>query len=439
MSTVKGGIYQRGPFWLDFVRGADGKPASDRFYIWWYDAAAGRQQRRSARTSDIRIACEKLDEHFLATHVLTSDEQEAYCVSSAIADYWIEHGQHRPSADATKAQFKLLQRFLEIEQAAGRLPSPIMPDDLDDKVLNRFRKWGVADPIVARKKDAAGNWVDGKKRKRSAATVEESVIKLKAALNYAFKERRTKYVPPLKHLTREQVSSPRSYGLSIDAIGELLDYTMQGAGNYAGHADRLLPLRRYLIAAICTLARPDAIFDICVKAEREQWRQNEGLLYLNQAGRIQTKKVRPVVPVVPLLHSWLMNTDDWFVCNERTVVDPKTKQDVIQQYKVAAIRSAWDSAREHLGIPAGWGPKLLRHSMASILANRRVDLVELEMALGHRAIKRTSGHYIVFDPDYLGTVRDGINDVVSDLTKMAGPALHAKLTQKHDNVAVLRA
>jgi len=35
MSAVKGGIYQRGEFWLDYVRGAGGKPASDRLYIWW--------------------------------------------------------------------------------------------------------------------------------------------------------------------------------------------------------------------------------------------------------------------------------------------------------------------------------------------------------------------------------------------------------------------
>lgn len=439
MSTVKGGVYQRGPFWLDYVRGADGKPASDRFYIWWYDTAAGRQQRRSTRTSDVRLACDKLDEHFLASHRPTVAEQEAYGVEDAVADYWIEHAQHLPSAPATKAQFKLLTRFFEIEQTAGRLAVPIMPDHLDDKLLTRFRKWGVADPIVAKKKDAKGNWIDGKSRPRSASTVEESVIKLKAALNYAFKERRTRYVPPLRHKTREQVTSPRTFRLSVEAIGELLDYTMQGAGNYAGHADRLLPLRRYLIAAICTLARPDAIFDISIQPEREQWMQDERRLFLNQAGRIQTRKVRPILPVVDLMHSWLLATDDWFVCNERTAFDAKLQKDVTTQYKVAAVRSAWDSAKEKMGIPAGWGPKLLRHSMASILANRRVDLVELEIALGHRAIKKTSGHYIVFDPDYLATVRDGINDVVSDLTKMAGPALHAKLTQNHENVAVLRA
>ena len=54
----------------------------------------------------------------------------------------------------------------------------------------------------------------------------------------------------------------RGYRWTIEAIGELPDYSMRGAGICSGHADRLLPLRRYLIASICTLARRDAILDM---------------------------------------------------------------------------------------------------------------------------------------------------------------------------------
>ncbi|TCM21534.1 phage integrase family protein [Novosphingobium sp. PhB165] len=356
-----------------------------------------------------------------------------------MADYWIEHAQNIASKDAKRAQLKLFNRFREIEQAAGRMPVPLMPAQIDDAMLTRFRAWGVADPIVARKKDAAGNWVAGKSRKRSASTVEESVITLKAALNHAFRNRRTRYVPPLQHKTRDQVTPERDYRLSVDAIGELLDFSLNGAGNYAGHGDRLLPLRRYLIAGICTLARPDAIFDMNVLINREQWMQNERRFALNPAGRIQTKKVRPVVPIVDLLHSWLQQTDEWFVCSERTSFDAKQQIDVVTQHGVRSIRSAWGSAREQLRIPDGWGPKLIRHSMATILANRGVDLIQLEMALGHRVLGKTSSRYARFDPEYLATVRDGINDVVGDLMKAAGSALHPKLTRKSENVTVLRA
>ncbi|WP_340265559.1 hypothetical protein [Sphingobium mellinum] len=135
----------------------------------------------------------------------------------------------------------------------------------------------------------------------------------------------------------------------------------------------MIPLRRYLIGAITTLARPDAILDMSVMHERGQWMQNERRFALNPEGRLQTRKVRPVVPVVDLLHSWLSASDEWLVCGQRSRLDSDQRIDVIEQYRVASVRSAWRGAREKLGIPDGWGPKLIRHSMATILASRRVD------------------------------------------------------------------
>lgn len=439
MSAVKGSIYQRGPYWLDLPRAAGGKPASANWYIFWYSPERGCEQRRSTRTSDVRLACKALDEHYLANHQPTEDDRASYGVADAMADYYIEHGQHQPSAPACKAQLKLLTRWMVVEQEAGRLPVPFMPTHINANLIDRFRKWGLADPIVARRKDDDGNWVDGKSRPRAASTVEESVIRLKAVLNHALRNERIAVAPYIAHKTRAKVTPKRTYRLSVEAIGELLDYTMKGDGKYAGHAGRLLPLRRYLIAAICTLARPDAIFDMSIARDRGQWWQNERCFDLNPLGRIQTKKVRPVVPVVGLLHSWLQNTDEWFVSGERTVWDAKQQVDVIEQYKVASVKSGWDSAREALGIPMGWGPKLIRHSMASILAMRRVDLVELEMMMGHRVLSATTSIYTVFDPSYLASIRVGIEDVISDLTRMSGQALLPKLFQNSPNVHVLRA
>lgn len=439
MPTDKGGVYQRGGFWLDLDRGAGGKPTSPNWYIFWYDPASGHQRRTSTRTSDVRIACDKLDQHFLAVHKPTLSDQDHYSVPTAISDYWLEHGSNQASSEAIRARLKLLTRFLDVEVDAGRLHDPILPIDLDDGVLMRLRAWATADPIIARKKDKDGNWVDGEARPRSASTAEESIIALKAALNHAHGKRRIRYVPPLKHKTRDQVTPARTYRLSLDGIAELLDYTMTGAGKYGGHADRLIPLRRYLVGAICTIARPDAILDMSVARQRGQWMQSERRFALNPEGRLQTKKVRPVLPVVNVLHSWLTSTDEWLVCRESKSFDGDQQIDVVEQLRVASVRSAWDSAREALGIPDGWGPKLIRHSMATILANRRVDLIELEIALGHRVLGKTSSRYAIFEPDYLATIRDGIEDVLADLMRGSGGALHPKLTRDHSNISVLRA
>lgn len=428
MPTEKGGVYQRGGFWLDLARGAGGKPISPKWYIWWYDPARGRQRRKSTGTDDLRLAHTKLDEHYLATLRPTDNDQAAYDVSTAIADYYIEHGAKQSSAEAIKARLKLFSRFLDAEADAGRLSDPFLPDQVDNLFLDRFRNWALDDPIVARKKDRDGNWVDGNSRPRQASTVEESVIQLKAAINHALNNRRIRYAPPMKHKTRAAVTPVRTYRLTVSNLAEMLDFTMQGSGRYAGHAALLVPLRRYLIGAICTLARPDAILDISVETERAQWMRDDRRLNLNPAGRQQTKKHRPIVPVNDLLHEWLSATDEWFVCKERISLDPHDQTPVVEQIGVKAVRSGWDSMRQCLNIPDGWGPKLIRHSMSSELRKRRVDPWELSGQLGHRVLK-TSETYAIYDPDYLGTVQMGIKDVLADLEMACGSSIHPTFTQ----------
>ncbi|MBB3693561.1 tyrosine-type recombinase/integrase [Sphingomonas sp. BK580] len=422
MAPARNEIYRRGEFWLDHVRGTGRKPVNDRLYVWWYDRASGRLKRKSTGTSDVRLASDFLDRQYLASHRATDDEQSSYTVSEALADYWTEHGSGRVSAESIKARLKLVTRFIDAEMDAGRLVDPFLPEQVDDRLVARFRRWALADPIVARRKDEHGAWTDGQSRPRSASTVEESVIQLKAALNHAHAARRIRAAPAFEHLTRDAVTPERSYRLSMEALGELLDYSFKGAGRYAGHADRLLPLRRYLIAAIATLARPDAILDMSVDPAREQWMREEGLFALNPAGRLQTKKHRPTLPVVPTLSAWLEGTQEWMVCRERTIRDPEGEPKT-EQLRVAAVRSAWDGARRQLGIREGYGPKIIRHSMATILTNRGVDLVQLEVALGHRVLHRTTRRYATFGPTYLDTVAAGIADVFSELEARCADAL----------------
>jgi hypothetical protein len=438
MPTDKGGVYQRGGFWLDLVRGAGGEPISPRWYIWWYDPAGGRQRRKSTGTDNVRIACDKLDEHFLATHKPTAADQEVYSVSTAMTDYYLEHGSKQASAASIKARLKLMSRFMDVEAEAGRLLDPFLPEHLDNLFLERFRAWALADPIVARKKDDERNWVDGQSRDRQASTVEESIIQLKAAVNHAYNNRRIRFVPPLKHKSRAAVTPVRTYRLTLSNLGEMLDYTMIGSSRYAGHGALLLPLRRYLIGAICTLARPDAVLDMSTAAERGQWMKDDRRFNLNPSGRTQTKKHRPIVPVNDLLHAWLCATDEWLVCKERGRFDGDEQIERLEQIGVKAVRSGWDSMRAHLGIPKGWGPKLIRHSMASELRKRRVDPWELAGQLGHRVLK-TSEIYAIFDPDYLGTVQLAIADIVSDLEKSCGAALQPTFSHVRSDQGALAA
>jgi integrase len=417
--AAKGGIYQRGAFWLDFDRAAGGVPKNDWLYICWYDQAKGRIRRKSTRERDVRLASDALDRHYLAVHKPSAAEKETYSVSEALTDYWLEHGSQVSSTEAIRARLKLITRFMDVEANGGRLIDPFLPRQIDNEWINRFRKWAEADPIIARRKNEHGEWVESSRRKRSAATVEESVIQLKAALNFTAK--RSGYSPDFEHKTRAQVTPTRNDRLSVVAIGELLDYTTRGSGRYAGHADRLLPLRRYIIAALTTLGRPDAIMDMSVASSRGQWHPDMRVFDLNPAGRLQTKKYRAAVPVTGLLSAWLDATDEWFVSGTKNV--GSKAEPVWQQYRVGAIKSAWNTAREELKLPHGWGPKLLRHSAATLLANRRVPPTELKLLMGHEALQGSQKAYIIFAPDYLERSREVLEDITAELRAICPDAL----------------
>lgn len=418
------GIYQRGAFWLDYDRGAGGVAKNNWLYICWYDRLKGRICRKSTREQDVRLASDQLDRHYLAVHRPSEFDKNHYSVSESLTDYWIEHGSKVVSSDAIKARLKLITRFIDYEVAAGRLVDPFLPEQVDDQFIRRFREWAVADPIIALKKNGT-SWVESSRRPRTPSTVEESVIQLKAALNYAKKAKRTRFAPDFEHKTRAQVTPVRNDRLSLQKIADLLNFTMEGCGKYSGHADRLLPLRRYVIAAICTVARPDAILDMSVNALRGQWHQDAQLFDLNPNGRIQTKKYRAVIPVTSLLNEWLHSTDEWFVCGVRNV---GTKANpVLIQSRVASVKSAWGTARDTLGLPAGWGPKLLRHSIATILANRGVPQTERKLIMGHEALEGSQKAYIIFEPGYLSGVRDVLEQLTEELRGLSPGALSAPL------------
>jgi hypothetical protein len=419
MASKRKELYRRGDFWLDHDRGRDGVPVSPYLYICWYDRAHGRICRKSTRESDIRLASDALDRHYLAVHSSSDREKERYTVSEAMLDYWLEHGSKVSSAEAVRARLKLVNRFIEAEVEAGRLIDPFLPKQVTDDWVRRFREWAKKDPIITLRKDEQGAWVESPKRERSASTVEESVIQLKAALN--FTRKRSGHTPDFEHKTRAQVTPARTDRLSLDSIGELLDFSIRGSGRYAGHSERLLPLRRYIIGAVTTLARPDAIRDMSVASGRAQWHLDMRVFDLNPAGRIQTKKYRAAVPVIGLLEEWLEDTEEWFLCGRKNI--GSKDEPTWQQHRVGSVKSAWDTARTELGLPSGWGPKLLRHSKATLLANRRVPPTELKLAMGHEALQGSQKAYVIFAPDYLAGTREVLEEVCAELRKICPDAL----------------
>ncbi len=74
-------------------------------------------------------------------------------------------------------------------------------------------------------------------------------------------------------------------------------------------------------------------------------------------------------------------------------------------------------------LPNGWGPKLIRHSMATILANRRVPETDRKLLMGHQALHGSQKAYVIFEPDYLADAREVLEQVVSELRSLCPHAL----------------
>lgn len=398
MRREKGGIYQRGGLWLDFDRGRDGKPRTPNVHIFRYDPGKGRVVSSSTRTADLEEARRRLDAAYLresrGAAVCQACGQmlpaaHGFLLADAITNYQIEVGDNRTSSDAIAARLAHILDYVE------SLPnSAVTCEEIDQRWVEKFRVWMIAKPIVSPK---------GVERKRSASTVENSVVQLAAALNHAHNRKDTLHGAAFQPIPLTQVNKSPRWRASIEQMAQMFQWAIdQGKRGEALH--------RYLALAVATLARPDAVLDFSTANHREQWNSAAGIIDLNPSGRAQTKKHRAIVRCPNRLRPWIDATSGQFVRNDREAV--------------SSIRSAWDSMRLDLKLPPGvaGGTKCIRRSMATLLRARRCLPAELELQLGHRVLRSSSEVYAPDSPDYLSgslTIIDAIMGEIEALVPTA--------------------
>jgi integrase len=417
-------LYRRGKYWVDKLRRADGSARSPRWYVFWYDPEARREASASTGTDDVEQAIIACDRRYLADR----DEAPAFCyacgqplasaaaylLSDAIADYRLEWGDLQPSADTIRARLKHVLDFLQAEEdRAGMFGlETSCAVACGTPFIAAFRAWSKDQPVVWRNKQ--GDVTTS--RPRSAASTEESVLQLAAVLNHAAdadpprSERRPVYKP----LPRKQVSRPRRHRVEVPVLARMVRYAAEPGKKRAS-------LHAFLVASICTLARPDAVVDICVAPEREQWFPGSPTLELNPFGRAQTKKYRPTLPVLPVLAEWLAAE---LAAYEKLNRADRAGAGYLVNYfgrPVQDVDTSWRTMLEELRLPTGreWKPYILRHSLATILRNRGVAKWDLEGFMGHGAGSTTETYAIGrFD-----TVRAALEDIIGEIEAAAPGAM----------------
>jgi integrase len=144
--------------------------------------------------------------------------------------------------------------------------------------------------------------------------------------------------------------------------------------------------RLYVLLGLYSMARPSAILELTwnrVDFER-------GQIDLNPAGRRQTKKRRPVVP----LNAEAMDA-------LRIAYEGRQSEFVIERgaKQVGNIKKAFQAASQRSGIHVT--PYTLRHTGAVWAAEAGVSMAELAQFMGHDDDTTTQRHYARFTPDFL--------------------------------------
>jgi len=410
-------LYERGGYWLDWDRRKDGALRTPYLAIFWYDPNLKRIRSSSTRTIDAGEARKALDSHYLR-----HSQGEQICptcgqrregtsnalVLQAITDYLI-------TKEAALSISAIRPRLAHVVNYIATLSSPsITCAQVDEYWIARFREWVAGQPLLS----SSGAVM---KRARALSTIENSVIQLAAAINASKSPLRFK---PIQ--TKELNNTP-FHRLTIEDLVEAFRYTTD-----LRYPTKRGGLHRYLLFAVATVARPDAVLDFSTSEDRRQWNSARAVICLNPRGRRQTKKYRPAViaprQIIPLLD----HLDGPLI-------------------ETVSVRSAWDSMVKTLGWPrdGDGGLKLVRRSVAQLLRDagtkrawsekwrqpkRKVSTEEIELQLGHRKIKSVSDLYAMFKPEYLEHATAALEGIIEAIEERVPNAFNIlQLSSEEDS------
>lgn len=169
------------------------------------------------------------------------------------------------------------------------------------------------------------------------------------------------------------------------------------------------PIRRFVVLAICTLARPGAVLELT----REQCDLAERLIYLNPEGRRQTKKRRAVVPMCEAAARLIEGAEPGLLVHR---LGQPVPLDQANKALAGAARRAGIEGRPVTGMT-------FRRTMARELRRRGVESWAVSGIMGH-AEQKTTEIYAIFDPAEAGSLVRAMDGL---WLEMSGAGRHAIL------------
>jgi len=342
---------QLGDYWLSL------RPGSANWHRTWFDAAARQTRRESLGTADFAEA------------------------EGRLAEWFVENRQPRREQPASVAIEELLVRHYKLH-ASGLKSAPAVEKSLG-YWSSYFEGATVADVTPARVKGfAAELFAAGK----SSGYVRRILADGKAALNGAWRRGEIAALP-FVDLAIAPEGEPRERILTVEEMAALLD------------ASTVPHLRVYLLLAIGTMARPEAITDLTSFAI--DW--GSSTINLLPQGQRQTKKRRPIVPIVRTLRPLLASL-------------PAGHLVAFNGRPVGSVRTSFEKAVEDAGLGGSAVNRYsIRHTIISEAMKRCAEPWQVERFAAHTTGSKTTARYVKFSPGYLSKAAAAVDDYFDDV------------------------
>lgn len=367
------------------------EPGRARWYRYWYDDRKRKIARRSLGATTLEQAKEELVE-LLGAEPVSAQSPDRVLLSDVLNHYT----DHKYAA-ATRAAKLILLAMKTITE---------YPKIADLTRTNQRLMWSHIHRTA----------------KIKPKSISTYMISLRAAVNFAAapqivtidgKETEVRLLSePVAVFCNEQeiaehlgadVSTAREFLPTYKEVAKWLDAIEEEADF------------RYAMIALNTWARNSAIFDLRVGKQVDF---EYGLVDLNPPGRRQTKKRRPIIRLTKNLRGWLEHWKD-----DRPI---KQYQDTVEK-RLNKIGDA-------IGLP-DFVCYTLRHFMATQCRRTSVEVTREQRSrwIGHtvKGGSSTTDWYEKFDPDYLESVANATDEIISTIDKftkrsLAAPTVHSR-------------
>jgi hypothetical protein len=133
------------------------------------------------------------------------------------------------------------------------LPGDVRCDDVDENWVEAFRQWATRQPIIT---------PTGKRKQRAPSTIENSVLQLAAVINHTFDRKRTGKEAHFRPAPTKDVNRTPGHRSDVAELAKMFRYAVD-----PNRKQRRIPLHRFLLISIATLARPDAAHGCASRAD----------------------------------------------------------------------------------------------------------------------------------------------------------------------------